>query len=625
MEYLEDLRAKLVEDGFHFEPNLDDGWHKIKEPIRGSYATRRFPNGVVMTIQSWDGDYKKVYRCFDNNNLNGEAGEVDEFVKKQTEEAKRIKEEANAKAALEAETIWNDSVDGRPEDIPYLVTKRLNNTFGARTDRDTRASLKIPCRDISGKIWGIQTIYASGDKKFIKGQRKEGTFFLVGGDLGSENTGDKKILYIAEGFATAASVHIATQKPVVTAFDAGNLKRVARAFRDKYPRLTIIIAGDNDEKLTGQKAAESAAKEVNGHFFYPNTIGKDWNDCLIEKGEEYIKDVFKEFEAKIPKEKQKFNDAFNVVRASDRRGLVVREPQWLVEQLFAKESISILSADPKAGKSTFTRFLAKCLLDGDDFLGFKCKKSRVLMIAVEEKERFIINNMEKDKLNLQNWEDFYYHVAITPSDAVKKAEEEIIKCTPDLVIFDTMFKILQPEDENSYAQTTKVISKIQNLATWHKIHILSVHHNNKGSASGFNKILGSNGIRGAFDYNIVLDTDAKEMEQDPSSATRFIMSEGREGHFFKKTSLGFNPTTKVFNLGASFAAHQHKQSEEQVLEDLSKLTSIMTKTQWMGQMLGMGQKQKRLPFFEKLVEEKRLIPDKKLWKWNREILPGDKY
>jgi putative DNA primase/helicase len=38
---------------------------------------------------------------------------------------------------------------------------------------------------------------------------------------------------IAEGYATAASVHEATGRPVVVAFDAHNLKPVAELFRDR--------------------------------------------------------------------------------------------------------------------------------------------------------------------------------------------------------------------------------------------------------------------------------------------------------------------------------------------------------------------------------------------------------
>lgn len=612
MEYLDDLKAQLAEDSFTFTPVLDGTWQKIKSPIKGRYAAHIFENGVVLTVLSWDETYKKVYKSFTNGHVNGESGKIDEFVKLQVEETKRIKEAANEKACKEAKEFWDTKTLDKREDLPvppYLERKKLGGLFGARIDSETGSIVCVPCRDIFNKLWGVQRIYANGEKSFWKGQRKEGTFHQIG-EI-------RDFTYIVEGYATGVSVHEATGCPVIIAFDAGNLRRVAKEIRQRHHSATIVIAGDNDESGTGQKASENAAKEVGGYFKWPKVSGKDWNDCWVESPDD-TKASFKLFEESLHKQK-KFTDTFTIYNALERRGKVEMDPDWLVDQLFARESISILSADPKAGKSTLTRFLTSRLADGKDFLGFKCKPSKVLMIAVEEKERFLLRDFEK--LDITNWQNIFYHTATTPSDAVKKAADEIIKCNPDFVIFDTMFKILQPEDENSYAQTTKVISQVQNLAAWHKIHILSVHHNNKGSASGFNKILGSNGIRGAFDYNIVIDCDAKEIEADSATATRFIMSEGREGHFFKKTALTFDWEKKYFGIGESFLTHQENKSRETTLNNLAKVKAPRNKTGWLAAMSGIGQKADRMLFFETLFDEKYIIDDpsgkKNSYVWNR--------
>ena len=41
------------------------------------------------------------------------------------------------------------------------------------------------------------------------------------------------VLLLAEGYATAASVHQATRRPVAVCFDAGNLVHVAKALRER--------------------------------------------------------------------------------------------------------------------------------------------------------------------------------------------------------------------------------------------------------------------------------------------------------------------------------------------------------------------------------------------------------
>ena len=67
----------------------------------------------------------------------------------------------------------------------------------------------------------------------------KGCYYPIGG-------APDKILYVAEGFATAATVHEATGSAVAVAFNANNLKPVAIALRAKFPNLEIVICADDD-------------------------------------------------------------------------------------------------------------------------------------------------------------------------------------------------------------------------------------------------------------------------------------------------------------------------------------------------------------------------------------------
>src|SRR5262249_7189413 len=70
-------------------------------------------------------------------------------------------------------------------------------------------------------------------------------------------------LYVAEGYATAATVHQATGAPVVVAFNAGNLLSVARTMRGTLPDIAIVVCADDDYHITGNpgltRAKEAAA------------------------------------------------------------------------------------------------------------------------------------------------------------------------------------------------------------------------------------------------------------------------------------------------------------------------------------------------------------------------------
>jgi putative DNA primase/helicase len=56
---------------------------------------------------------------------------------------------------------------------------------------------------------------------------------------------------VAEGFATAATVHEATGSAVAFAFNANNLKPIAKALREKFPNLEMVICGDDDHQSKG--------------------------------------------------------------------------------------------------------------------------------------------------------------------------------------------------------------------------------------------------------------------------------------------------------------------------------------------------------------------------------------
>jgi putative DNA primase/helicase len=117
--------------------------------------------------------------------------------------------------------------------------------------------LLVPLRDAAGTIWNVQIINKAGKKLFLKNGRKAGLFHLIG-------TGPvEEPVAIAEGYSTAASIHMARGWPVVVAVDAGNLPPVAVAVRGMFPEAVMIICADDDRETDGNpglsKATEAAA------------------------------------------------------------------------------------------------------------------------------------------------------------------------------------------------------------------------------------------------------------------------------------------------------------------------------------------------------------------------------
>ncbi|MBL0318570.1 MAG: DUF927 domain-containing protein [Alphaproteobacteria bacterium] len=169
----------------------------------------------------------------------------------------------------------------------YLQRKKVD-AFGIRFSRN---QIIIPVRDIDGKIWSFQRIFNNGDKRFFAGGKKQCCFHVIG------TLEDGKPFFCVEGYATGASVYMATGITTVIAFDAGNLEPVIKAIKNKYSQSPITIAADNDqwkERNTGKEKAEEAAAKHGCMIVlpqFPDTVKRDkptdFNDlhCLVGSDE----------------------------------------------------------------------------------------------------------------------------------------------------------------------------------------------------------------------------------------------------------------------------------------------------------------------------------------------------
>ena len=181
------------------------------------------------------------------------------------------------RAAARARTIWHRSTPADPQH-EYLQRKGVR-PHGIKQKGDL---LVVPVSS-EKTIEGLQFISPDGTKRFLRGTTKRGRYHPIGQPNGK--------VTICEGYATAATIHETTGMAAVVAFDAGNLKTVAQRIRERFPDLSIIVAGDNDRRTAGnpgKKAAQEAAAAVGGTLALPTFAedeeGSDWNDVMASHG-----------------------------------------------------------------------------------------------------------------------------------------------------------------------------------------------------------------------------------------------------------------------------------------------------------------------------------------------------
>lgn len=211
-------------------------------------------------------------------------------VEERDQQRQRIEQARAARAAAlaaereqarrQAATAWSEASPTITTDRPYLIAKGVR-AYGIR---HRGACLLVPLRDTDGVLHGLQYIAPDGSKKFGIGTAKAGHYHSIGAKPAD-------VLAVVEGYATGATVHMATGWPVAVAFDAGNLLPVVRTLRAKYPSVLLLICADNDRNTDGNPGltkARAAAAAIGGIVIAPafsaDSAGTDWNDHAREFG-----------------------------------------------------------------------------------------------------------------------------------------------------------------------------------------------------------------------------------------------------------------------------------------------------------------------------------------------------
>jgi putative DNA primase/helicase len=407
-----------------------------------------------------------------------------------------LRQRDEKEAAERAGTIWTKAQPA-PADHRYLAAKRVQ-AHGLRLYRGPLAvndmrcdgALIVPVRNGAGELQTLEFISPMGEKRFLPGGRKAGGYYSIGKPA--------DVLCVAEGFATAASVHEATGHAVAVAFDAGNLESVARALRDKFPRTLIVIAADNDASGTGQTKAEAAARAVGGLIALPAEKGRDWNDIRREHGAEAVRRGVagaRHPEAAEPPARADDDVSGLVLRCV--ADVQARPVRWLWPSRIARGKVSMLAGHPGLGKSQVCVSLAAIVTTGGLWPvdRTRCERGSVLIFSAEDDpEDTIRPRLEAAGADLT-------HVHVLEAVAVRESDGTIkrrgFSLTEDmprlaaklaelqdvaLVIIDPISAFLGDTDSHQNAAVRAVLAPLAEVAAKHGVAVIAVSHLRKSAA-----------------------------------------------------------------------------------------------------------------------------------------------
>jgi len=290
--------------------------------------------------ESWQ--EKKAYS-------NTEYKAFKERAKKAKQQAAQARVETQAESAITALEAWNKATPETGQH-KYLLNKNID-PHGIRTNG---FELLIPLYDNSRKLCSLQSINPNGDKLFHKGGQVKGCYFPMGKPNG--------VMCLAEGFATAATVHEATGHAVAVCFNAGNLQSVAESLSRKYKTTQFIVCADNDhgaQHNTGLIKAGIAAASCNGVVAVPDEIEgvTDFNDMARLRGNESVCAVIKAAVEKEP-------EPATYVRLLSGGDIKPEPITWLWHEWLAAGKLHILAGAPGTGKTTIALAFAAAITTG---------------------------------------------------------------------------------------------------------------------------------------------------------------------------------------------------------------------------------------------------------------------
>jgi phage/plasmid primase-like uncharacterized protein len=489
-----------------------------------------------------------------------------EFQERRKEAEKIRREEEQQRqldAALACFDIYQAAHDANPEH-GYLTTKQINPLGAVKQKND---SLIIPMMDSENRITSLQYIKPDGTKKYHPGGKIKGSTFII--------PGTTQKIYVVEGYATGASVHMATGASVYCAFMWSNLYEVTCTVQQQYPQAEVVIAGDDDafiERNVGRNKANEICSTLQGvsarfpEFADISDKPTDWNDLHCMEGLEEVKRQIETVSSR-PAYRTSY-------RASELQHIEFPPVKYVVEG-YIVEGLTLLAGVPKIGKSWSCLDVALSVASGGAAYGsIDCEQGDVLYLALEDNPRRLQSRLRKMmRHNKQPWpaalqiETEWPILGVGCEDKISEWIEQAAR--PRLIIIDTMARIKPPQKQNTplYDSDYKVVASLQALSQTYGVAIVIVTHTRKqDSDDPIEKVSGTLGLSGAADSILVLDRKAEGVT---------LYGRGRDIEEIE-TAMEFDKKRFIWRILGDASILQRTPERQQIIAVLEEAEAPMT-------------------------------------------------
>ena len=213
-------------------------------------------------------------------------------------------------------------------------------------------------------------------------------------------------------------------------------------------------------------------------------------------------------------------------------------PKYVIDRFLPLSGLSVVAGGPKAGKSTFARYLMVKIASGQPVFGKKTAQGPCLYYVLEEKLDEVVDDFRRYGLT-----DLPIHIRagrLPKRTFLPLFIDDVKETGAVFAVADPLFDVLDVVDASEYVGINMAMKEVVDTVRSRPVHLMFLHHSNKSGIRSTAAMLGSRAIEGATDVNVMLD-----MRDD---GVRMLYSVPRYGDAIPLSKLVIEKDTRELRL-----------------------------------------------------------------------------
>ena len=245
--------------------------------------------------------------------------------------------------------------------------------------------------------------------------------------------------------------------------------------------------------------------------------------------------------------------------------------KYIVDNIIARKSITLIVASPKKGKTALGLNLGICINEGIDFLENKVRKTNVVYYCNELSGKLIQERIKRLDIPCSNTMKFYEGTSYVDFGEFERIIKSDVELGYEVFVVDTFSKIKYDRkyNANDYNDTYEVMAKYYELIEKYGCTFIMMYHTKKDSSikSVSEKVIGSQALSGSVDTIIAIN---KSSEFD----TEFSLDVTSRLFESKVYQVKIHPSKKILELDKIDPIEMLEPSIQRLVQLMPKLKEI---------------------------------------------------